>query len=190
MVYSTNNVTLSLHKHFSELLRENGYNVFWHAWKDLEPHTSGLPEAKGTITLVPEFPANPSYLVRLTDGNPAQDKHLIGVPAFSVQVIGSPRKIRRQGLGDPVFERERRFRIDGFCTDAFQHRELADLFYSWLEGTDKRLEMWDFETDGSNPPQLEPVYIQFAEVDREELIGENEAIRYYVHLQAAFRYFE
>lgn len=187
MKYDTTNMTLSLYRHLSELLRGLGYDVFWHATGETDPQTAGLAEKKGTITLVPEFPANSSTIVRLISGSP--DEHQIAVPAFALKVLGGPKKIKRQGLGDPIFERERRFRIDGFALDSAGHRALADSLYDWLEGTDKRLDIWDY-SGGSNPTPLEPALVRFAEVDREELYQENEAIRYYIHLIAALRYYE
>lgn len=186
MIYSTSNLTLSFYRQFAEMLQEAGYNITWYASKETE-YTSVDP-AKGTITLVPEFPANATQIVRLITGSPGEQE--VVIPAFALQVPDGPRKIARLGLGDSTFEREREIRIDGFATDSYEHRELTDLLYDWLQGGDKRLDVWDYGQDMSNPPLLDPVQVWYADVARQELTQGDEGHRYYINLVGSVRYFE
>lgn len=188
MIYSTTNMTLSIYRQFADLLRGKGYDIYWDMTQEREQRVDTTVNAKGTITLCSEFPANPTQVVRLSSGGPAEWE--VVVPAFAIQVLGSPRKIRRAGIGDPTFERERRFRIDGFARDSFEHRELADALYDWLQESDKRLDVWNYDASAGNPALLEPVLLWDTSVDRQELTSGDEAHRYYINLSASVRYFE
>lgn len=189
MKYSTNNVLISLHRAFSEYARPLGYNIRWHATGDVEAHTSALPEAKATITLVPDFPANPAYIVRLNDGS-SPSAEQIAVPAFAIQLPDTPTRMERAGIGESVFFRERVFRIDGFVYDEFQQRELMDLFYTWLQIGDVLLPVWDYDTNSDTPPVLSPLDVWNAYVEKDEFASEVEAIRYYIKVTGVVRYVE
>lgn len=186
MKYSTNNLTLSLYQHLATQLRSYGYDVRWWATGDVEFLTGGT--SKGVMTLVPEFPANPTTIVRLTAGTPTESE--IVIPAFTLQVVGGPIKIARYGLGDSRFERERLFLIDGFVRDQYEHRELADLLYEWLEPSGTYLTVWDYDANADAPPELDPALVWDLQVDRRELTDGDEAIRYYIALRGSVRYFE
>lgn len=188
MKYSTNNIQVSLTLQLAEFLRSKGYDIRWHSTGAVEPQTAGLPSPKDVITLTPEFPVNPTYIVRLNNRSPAPEE--VAVPAFALQAVGSPKRLRRLGLGQKEHERERAIRVDGFAADQHQQKELADLLYDWLEGDDVRLRVSDYDSDPSNPPSLDPVEVDFAVVDRLELIGEVEAVRHYIQVTAAIRYVE
>jgi hypothetical protein len=179
-------MTLSLGKHFSLMLRSQGYDILWKASGRKQTHTEG--DSKGTITLVPSFPANPTFIKRHTVGSPAS--HEVTIPAFSLRVLGSPRKIQRAGIGDPTFERERSFRIDGLARDSFEHRAFNDMLYDWLQGTDVYLDIWNYDVSRTEPPPLERAWVSTARVSEEELTTGDEAHRYYVSCVAALRYFE
>ena len=199
MLYSTNNVQISLTVALAEYLRAQGYDVYWHTAALLEEQTAGLAEAKAIITLVPEFPsdpvfilpANPENVQRLkSEGVPSAE---VIVPALSLQIIGSPRKGKIQGLGHRDYEWTRDLRVDGLAADAFQHRALADLLFEWLSGNDYRyLPVNDYDTNPTTPPALSPVEVlqDSSSAIRNELIHEVAAIRYYVQAQTRISYVE
>ena len=188
MQYSQINVGLSVYRHIADQLLAAGYDVHWFADGSTETQTAGLPSALATITLVDAVPANPTSIVRLTEGMTAQ-AHEIPVPAFAIEV-GRRRQLRRLGLGDSTFEWERPVRIEGFCDTPIQHRVLPDLFEDWLKGQDTRLPAWDFVANGANPPRLEDFIVQFTDVGTQELTAGDEATRYYVQIMTFLRYFE
>ena len=187
MLYSTNNMMISLNIVLADYLRDAGYDIYWYSTGTTDSHTSGLPESLDTITLVPEFPVNPVHIVRLNSGNVAEGE--IAVPAFSLQLPSSPRKVRRDGLGSSVFERERILRIDGFARNSFQHRALHDLFYEWVDA-DVQIPIYDYDTDPNTPTEIDPVYVQRTAVDRFELVHEVDTIRYYIRFEASLLYYE
>lgn len=188
MNYSTDNLLISLNRKLAESLRAFGYDVRWFATGEVETHTAG-GEAKGTVTLVPDFPANPTYIVRLNDGgSPGAEE--IAVPAFALRLDDSPERGDRAGIGESVFYRERTFEIDGFAADDFQQRELMDFFYEWLQIGDVYLPVWDYSTDPDNPTSLEPLEVWRAYVEKENFLHEIEAIRYYIRIVAIVRYVE
>lgn len=189
MLYTTSNIQTSLTTALATLLRANGYDVYWHASGVTETQTAGLGTAKAVVTLVPEFPANPTSIVRLNDANVGEET--VVVPALTLHVLGSPRRIRLRGLGHSDYEWARTVRIDGLAADEFQQRELQDLLYSWLHDTEwKEIPVFDYEADASSPPQLDPVYVQNAVVDRQELYLEVEAARYYLRALINLYYIE
>jgi hypothetical protein len=191
--YTADNVSISLQRDLAIALKAFGYNVLWRATGETEAQNmAGLGTAKGTVTLTPEFPANPAYLVKtagLNDGSVPTDEE-IQVPAFTLVLPTGPKKIAPFGLGDSMFERQRGFRIEGFAWDEFQQRELMDFFYNWLEAGTVMLPVWDYASNPASPPALAPVEVIRADVQKAELIHEVEAIRYYVSVTAIISYYE
>jgi len=114
-------------------LRANGYAIRWHAAQTIEPRTAG-PD-RGTLTLVPDFPANPTTIVRLSDSDPSPslaDVSTIVVPALALQMVTQPARITLAGLGQIESEWAREVLIDGFARDDGEHRHLADLLTTFL----------------------------------------------------------
>jgi hypothetical protein len=189
MRYGTQNLTVSMTISLAEFLKSNGYDVFWQATQTTEANTAGLLVPKDTVTLVPEFPANPAPIVRLR--NDTAGSYQIVIPALSLQVIGAPRRIGILGLGHTEYEWERELRVDGLAANDYQHRAFQDMLHDWLMSVEfKRFPISDYETDPANPTPLEPAWITFAGTDRTELVSEIEAVRYYVKATATLSYVE
>jgi hypothetical protein len=190
MKYTTNNMTVSLTLALAVFLRSHGYDVHWHATGDTDAQTAGLSTAKGTVTLVPEFPANPTYIVRLRDDSAGAEE--VVIPALSVQLPNGASRGDILGLGDPRYFWQRDLRVDGLATDEFQHRELADLLHDWLQSVErKEFTVYDFDTDPSGTTLLEPCWVDHADkVWRTELTGDVDTIRYYVRATATLSYVE
>jgi hypothetical protein len=198
MKYSTNNIQASLTIALAEFLRSAGFDVYWQgAGGVVDQHTSDLDEAKGIVTLVPDFPSDPVYIL---PANPTNIQRLkseglsieeVVVPALSLQVIGGPQKGRILGLGHREYEWVREVRIDGLAADQFQHRELADLLFGWLQSEDrKEIPVYDYDANPTEPEPLAPVEVISATAERQELIHEVEAIRYYVRATTRVTYVE
>jgi hypothetical protein len=191
MKYSSDNITISIQRSFANALKAFGYNVLWRANGTSEAQTLG-GQAKGTVTLIPEFPENPAYLVKsagLNDGSTPKEEE-IAVPAFAFVLPTGPKKIRIAGIGHSDYEWQRGFRIEGFAWDEFQQRELMDFFYTWIQGGNVRLPVWDYVSNPSSPPALDPVDVIRADAEKTELIHEVAAIRYYLSVSAIISYYE
>ena len=187
--YGTENLTISMTLHLADYLRSRGYDVFWHATQTTDANTAGLTPAKATVTLVPEFPANPTTIVRLRDE--AAGPEQIVVPAFSLQVVGSPTRMEGLGLGHKDARWERELRVDGLAANDYQHRAFQDLLFDWLLSVEnKEFVISDYDTDPANPTPLDPAWVTFATTDRAELISQIEAVRYYVRATAVLSYIE
>lgn len=190
MKFSTNNVQISMTIALATEFRAKGFDVFWHSTREQDNHTNG-GIAKDVVTLVPEFPANPAFIVRkqgLRSDSPVEE---IVVPAFSVQLPSYPKRGEILGLGHPEYEWDRLFRVDGLAADEFQHRQIGDLLHDWLQSIEeKEFSIYDYDTDPANPPLLGPVRIKFPQVERLELVQESEAARYYIRATAILRYVE
>lgn len=187
--YGTENLTVSLTIALSDYLRSRGYDVFWHATQTTDANTADLDIPKAVVTLVPEFPANPATIVRLRDETAGQEQ--IVVPALSLQVIGSPKRIEGLGLGHKDYLWEREIRVDGLAANDYQHRAFQDLLHDWLQSVEsKEFAISDYETDPTNPTPLEPAWVTFADTDRAELVNQIEAVRYYVRATAVLAYIE
>jgi hypothetical protein len=181
MLYTTTNLQIGATLDFASRMQKAGYNIFWHAVGVLDPSTAE-GEPLGTITLVRDFPANPTYVVGLKSESPAE--HEVVVPAFTVQVL-SPRKLQRLGIGNPLFFRERVVQIDGLVANQFQHRELADLIYSEYDKDKVFISVTDDAGDA-----LEPVRVPMVRVVRTEAIDQDESIRYYIRAVLVLSYVE
>lgn len=187
--YGTENLTVSLTLAFADFLRAQGYDVFWHATQTTDANTAGITPAKATVTLVPEFPANPAIIQRLRDESAGQEQ--IVVPAFSLQVLGSSKRRESLGIGHKEHRWEREIRVDGLAANDFQHRAFQDLLHDWLLSVEnKEFPVSDYTTDPANPPLLEPAWVEIADTDRQELISEVEAVRYYVRATAVLSFVE
>jgi hypothetical protein len=191
--YTADNVSISLQRDLAIALKAFGYNVLWRATGETEAQNMpGLVTAKGTVTLAPEFPENPAYLVKsagLNDGSTPKEEE-IAVPAFAFVLPTGPKKIRIAGIGHSDYEWQRGFRIEGFAWDEFQQRELMDFFYTWIQGGNVRLPVWDYVSNPSSPPALDPVDVIRADAEKTELIHEVAAIRYYLSVSAIISYYE
>jgi hypothetical protein len=191
--YTTENLLVNISTAFADRLRAAGYDVFWHTTGSTDAQTAGLPAAKGTVTIVPEIPANPTFITRLKDGDTHADlaPEEIAVPVFTVSIEDLPRKEKRHGIGrGAAFRYVREFEIDGLAADAFQHRELADLLFEWLGEGDVYLTILDYDADPENPPELRPVTVRWADVVKPELPSEDRNLRYYVGAKAGLEYIE
>lgn len=189
MQYSTDNVTLSLQRQLSELLMEEGWNIFWHASQVTEPHTSGLPSAKGTIVIIPEIPDRVVDISGLSIED--TEPHQVALPVFSVHV-GNRVQDRIGGLGHADYFWHREIRIDGLVRNSFEHTKLADLFSEWLEGDNQtKIRIWDFDSDETGSTELRAAEVLWSSVRRTELSAEeNPLVRYYLGAVASIEYIE
>jgi hypothetical protein len=212
MRYTTTNLEVSMTLCLADMLRAKGYDIYWHATGTTDAHTTTSGGAKGTITLVPDFPANPTYIVRLKSENAGPEE--IVLPALTLHCLRGARRVEHVGLGHADYLWERHVLIDGLARDEFQQRELADLLHEWLNDEwRKRMPMGDFGApeqsantateffppdffamsavvEGQGVPALHDAYVEMATTDREELSVENEAARHYLRADVLLRYYE
>jgi hypothetical protein len=188
MKLTTNNLLVSLTVALAGHLRAKGYDIYWQAADTTDAQTV-LPEKKGTVTFVPAFPANPTFIVRLRSESAGTEE--IVVPAISLMVGKSPHRVRSRGLGHKDYEWERKFSVFALAADEFQHRELADLLHDWLESESfKAIPMADYDADAATPPPLEPVYVVMSSTDPREVYADNDATRYRITTTAVVTYIE
>jgi hypothetical protein len=188
--YSLTNVTLSVVQELSDQLRAAGYDVRIHESGAVYPQTAGLPTPKATVTLVDQFPADPTLL-----SGPTSDRgsaNAIRVPAFSVEVSSVGQKVALRGLGHQDYWRQGRFRVDGFAADAFQQREIHAALSDWLLEADVSIPARDYEGTPGNPQALGPLMIpdEGVVVQAREIPNEHDAVRYYIQATAIVRYVE
>jgi hypothetical protein len=178
MKYSLENLTVSLTLNLASFLRSRGYTVLWQ--ESGETEESELTPSLGTISFIPEIPANPSPFVRLK--SESGDLSEIVVPALTLQIFDSPKRKRSLGIGHTEHFWEQEVRIDAFAGDETQHRQLAMLFHEWLQRAGQQeLPVSDYSGNATTPTVLEPVRVLFSDVRREELQNENAAVRFYIN---------
>jgi hypothetical protein len=189
MKYTTTNVKTSMTLALADFLRAKGYDVLWHASGETEGQTAGLDAPKATVTLVPEFPANAAFIVRLK-GDSAGAEEIV-IPAFAVHVA-LPRRDSIQGLGHSDYTWMRDLRVDGLAADEFQQTDLAELLHEWLQSVeDKQFVILDYTSDAADPSPLDPLWIEHADpVWSTELVGAVEAVRFYTRATAVMSYIE
>jgi hypothetical protein len=187
--YSTVNTLVSLTQDLATALRAAGYNVFWQQTGDTDAHTSALGTPLATVTLVKDFPANPTYIVRLKSDNAGTEE--VVVPAFTLYLPDHPRRGPHLGLGHAEYTWTREMWIEGFAFDDFQQKDLGDLLHVWLNGTkDKEFPVRDHVANPVTPPALGAVRVEKATVERLELVNQVEAVRYFVRAVTVLAYEE
>lgn len=190
MLYTTDNLVVSLTMALATYLRANGYDVFWQASGDTDAQTAGLAQAKAIVTLVAEFPANPTYIVRLKSEQSGAEE--IVVPALSLRATTMPKRIALLGLGHKEYWWEREIMIDGLAADDFQQRDLLDLLHDFQQSEEfKEFTIYDYKSDPTTPPQLDnPARVMSAGERGQELVHENPAVRYYLQGTMRVQYVE
>lgn len=188
MKFTTNNILVSLTTALADYVKSQGYDVLWKATGETDPQTLG-GTTKATVTFTPSMPANPAYIVRLKSDSAGPEE--VVVPVLALQVPTDPKRIDIMGLGHKDYLWERDVRVDLFAMDEFQQREMADLLHDWLNSEEyKEFPILDYAANPAAPPALGNCRVEFALVERQELIHEVEAIRYYVKASAVISYIE
>lgn len=189
MLFSTDNVLVSLTLALADHLRLNGYDVYWQATGTTDPQTAGLAQAKALVTLVPEFPANATYIVGLKSEQSGAEE--VVVPALSLRLTTSPKRVKILGIGHKDYTWERECMIDGLAADAFQQRELVDLLHEFQQSVEwKEFSVFDYETDPNAPALVGPVRVVAAGERSSQLVHDNPAVRYYMQATAKLQYEE
>lgn len=188
MKYSTNNVEVSLTLALAEYIRARGFDIRWQATEAVDTQTV-LPEEKGTVTFVPDFPANPTDIVRLNSDS--ENPEAVVIPAFTLHCPEQPERVRIVGLGHSDYHWQREVRIDGFAWDEFQHRELADLLHDFFNETgSKEIPIYDHDANQSAPPSIGTMQVTIARAEKRERWDWPDACRYYVTATAIMAYEE
>ncbi len=187
MLYTPDNIQVSLTLWLADKLKAAGYNIRWQMTGDSEAHTAG-GSAIGTMTLVKEAPENPEHIVVLNDGDTPEADH-IPIPAMTLQIAGPEERKSRYGLGHSEFFRRLPIRIDGFGRDEFEQADLVKLFQTWVGRGTGNLAISDY-TDPNVPVALAPAEVVRFRADKDELLGANKALRYYVYLWFEIEYVE
>lgn len=187
MLYTIDNVTVSMFINLATEMRSRGWNIFWHATGETEAFTAGTEV--GTITLLQSIPQNPTFITREESGDYANQSQVI-IPAFAMKTQ-PPRKIKRLGLGDVRFEREYDIKIGGLAANARQQATLASALYEWLDigDTNYYMPMWDY-SDPVTPVELDSAEVWWVDVTTQEVATEVDNIRYQINVQLTLRYVE
>lgn len=191
MLYSTVNVEISLKVAFGDYLRARGYAVRWQDSGVVDPPTGGTATPGGppkdTVSLVSDFPAEPTNIVRLTSDQ--KGPQTIVVPAFTLHALTLPARQGIRGLGHADYEWERHVRLDGFAADEFQHRELADLIHDFFNDVgEKEFEISGYDQNAAAPPDVGPLRVRLAAVQRPVKQEWPQQVRYYVTATAVLYY--
>lgn len=190
MLYSTNNIWVSLNVLFAEMLLDNGFDVRWWASDTLESNYVDPYAPRAEVTLVRKFPANQANIVRLKGGGLDSEDEVV-IPAFSLYVASQPQKIARAGIGESVFLRSRRVRLEGLAANEDQHILLGDLVSDWIDSDDVEFQISDYDTDPSAPPPIvDKVWVADAVVAVGEFPMRPQNFRYQIVAEWEIRYFE
>jgi hypothetical protein len=187
MQYKTENIQVSMSLALAAFLVAAGYDVYWQGTGETD--STLVTPVRGTVTLAPEFPADPQFIVRLK-GDSSHDEVIV-VPALVLRVVNGPRRKTILGVGHKDYEWQRNIVIDGFAFDEFEQRFLADLLFDFLASEEtKEFAIYDYSTDSAHPVLLGPLWIEVAGVDRQTLVNEVEAVRWYINATAVSLYVE
>lgn len=177
------NVLTSVAGYFANQLTAAGYAVFWQA-QQVFSGTASL----GEVTIVPEFPNEPSFLVQ-----PPRDRTQseVVVPAFAVRFSGDPSEEERAGLGQDLFRQRGRIEIDGYVLNQAQHMAFATMFRNWFR-QDTYITIWDWESNPVTPPLVDDhnVYVESRQVQTIEMPNLPNTVRYYLNMAVDIVYYD
>lgn len=186
MLYSERNLYVSTALELSRRLRDAGFSVFFWDSQVEEPHTSDLPEAIETITLLKRFPDDPTRIVGLNSGRSNRDE--VVIPALAIAVLDAPRTVRAAGIGERVCEREREILIQGLATSD-THMLITEVLSDWLDQVDSKIPVNDY-SDPGDPRALPPVEVHRVVIISPEDSSEVGVYRYQIQADLHVRYFE
>ncbi len=188
MVYSLDNLLVSMFVNMATELRSIGWNIFWHGSGDTDAFTGGSEQ--GTVSLIQNIPANPTFIMGAVAGDYTSSDKIV-VPAFAIDVQ-PPQRLQRMGLGDTQWEREVTIKIGGIAADARQQAALATALYDWLQigDDDYFMPISDYDTNPSSPPALQAAEVWWANIVTPEVPTEVDAIRYQINVELILRYVE
>lgn len=179
------NLTTSVARYLAEKFTGAGWAIYWQA-TDVMSGTA----TNGEVTLVPEFPSEPSMLV--LPPRDARTSTEVLLPAFSVQLISEPSEVSRAGLGQDLFEQFASFAIEGFAVNQEQHMAFATVFRNWFR-EDTRLLIYDYENDPVDPSLIDvDVIVERRLVDRLYTLDQNapRQLRYFLSTQVDVSFFD
>lgn len=140
----------------------------------------------GEVALVPDFPNEPSLIVL-----PPRERNSseILLPAMAISVFREPFMEARAGIGEDLFRQIVTLRVDGYTVDQSQHMAFATMFRNWFrEGY--LLEVYDYESNPTNPPFVGYLEIERLALDRVEFEQSPESVRYYVSAFVDFIFYD
>jgi hypothetical protein len=178
------NLTTSFSKYLADKLTESGWAVYWQATE-----VSSGTATFGEVTLVPEFPDDPSLLVLPPKTRTSSE---ILIPAFTVTLYTEPYETTRAGIGDSEFLYNAAFGIDGFVVDQSQHMAFASMFRNWFK-QDFRIPIYDYGSDPISPDLIDTeVLIDRRALDRLRSNDPNipRPARYFISMQVDFSYYD
>jgi hypothetical protein len=178
------NLTTSAAVFVGEQFADAGWAVYWQATDIL----SGTA-VEGEVTIVPEFPDDPSLLV-LPPATRSASKILL--PAFAVTLSSEPFDVIRAGLGETIFEQRSSIMVDGFVADQSQHLAFATMFRNWFrDGV--IFPVRDYESSPTNPSLIDiDVIFEGRRIDRTEFVDPSvpPTARYYLNMEVDLMFFE
>lgn len=181
--YTDINIVTSVAGYFANQLVASGWAIYAQATGIM----SGVA-TQGTVTLVPEFPNEPGFLV--LPGGPRTPNE-VQIPAFSIHITRAPIDERRAGLGQDLFVQRLQITIDGFVVSQAQHLAFGTMFRNWFR-EDTYISIYDWESNPTTPPLVDDhnTYIQNRQVEQMEMTALPNPVRYYINMTADLVFYD
>lgn len=181
--FSDINLVTSMAGYFANQLTAGGWAVYWQARGVL----SGTAVV-GEVTIVPEFPAEPSNLVI---GPRTRTQSEVIVPAFAVSINVTPHEEVIAGLGEDSYETATEITIDGFVETKAQHMAFSTLFRNWFR-KDTYIPIYDWEGNAVTPNLVEDrnLYVRDRQVEVIDSPNLPNPVRYYINMTAELVFYD
>lgn len=183
--YTDSNLITSISGYLANQMTAAGWQVYYR-FTGIYSGTA----TQGIISLVPEFPNEPQYLVLPTTPR-NQTPNSIILPAFSVRLDRQPVEEQRAGLGQDLFVQRAEMVIDGFVPDRASHLAFATLLRNWFR-TDTYISVYDWDSNPSTPALVDDrnTRIENRQVERIEVPSVPNSVRYYLNMTADIVYYD
>jgi len=178
------NLTTSFAGDFANKLATLGWQIYWQGTNTF----SGIATL-GTVSIVPEMPNEPEYIVMPPRPNKTQQE--VVTPAFAVHVLEEPIEEYRYGLGDDLFKNRTTLILEGFTIDKAQHMVFATYIRTFFR-PEFRIPIWDWEGNPTTPALIDNIntYVDHRRVDRLEFPDLPQPVRYYLNAAIDLIYFD
>jgi hypothetical protein len=182
--YTDINLTTSVAAFFANSLTALGYQIYWQG-----SNTFSGVATLGTVTIVPEMPDEPEYIVMPPRPNRVIQE--VVTPAFSAHVLDQPVEEYRLGLGDSIFRNRVTVILEGFTPDKVSHMVFATYIRTFFR-PEFRLPIWDFESNPVTPALVDNIntYVDHRRVERLEFPDLPQPVRYYLNAAIDIIYFD
>jgi hypothetical protein len=174
-LYTNINLITSVAGFLGNKFADSGWKIYWQS----RAIFSGTGTV-GEITIVPEFPSEPTYIVAPPR---SRTQNEVITPAFCVHISSQPEEISLAGIGQDLYEQRTEMHVEGFVNDLGQHMAFATILRNFFR-ENTIIPIYDWESNVATPDLVDDRnnYIENRQIEAVELPNVPNPVRYYISM--------